>query len=250
MTLQWANGQEFKGQRFVVTGGGSGIGKALCLSLHDAGAKVLAVSHVFEEECFAGRDVLQLKLDLLEENAAQRVVAHAHECLGGCDGLINNAARMVKKRVGELSPADLREIFSLNVEVCHQLSAGFAAQWMQHKQSGVIVNMSSYLAKSHFTGSAAYSASKTALESLTRSMALEWGRYGVRVNAVAPGWVLTDMTRSLLEGPAGGVLKSQNPMRRLGQVDDIVAAIEFLLSARSGYINGAILPVDGGQHLA
>lgn len=250
MTTSLAEEQAFMGKRFVITGGGGGIGRALCLSLHHAGAKVMAVSRYFDDDCFTGTDVQTLELDLLSEGAAQRVIAHADDCLGGCDGLINNAAKMVKKRVHELSPEDLRMIFMLNVEVCHQLSAGFASQWIKSKQGGVIVNVSSYLAKSYFTGSAAYSASKTALESLTCSMALEWGRHGVRVNAIAPGWVLTDMTRDLLEGPAGGVLKSQNPMRRLGQVDDIVGAIEFLLSARAAYINGAILPVDGGQHLA
>lgn len=253
MTVYWLTDfLNLSGKKIVVTGGGRGIGFGLCHALDKAGAEVLAISREFEPECFKGTHIQNHVLDLMDEGAADKGFHAALEALGDIDCLVNNAAFMVKDRLQALEKEDFRQSFELNVEMVHALCNRFAHYWMKQERSqdASIVNVSSYLAHRHITGSAAYRASKVALESLTESMALEWGRHGIRSNAVAPGWIKTPMTEEILEGAVGRVLKSQNPMRRLGEIDDLTPVIAFLLSEKARYINGSILPVDGGQRLA
>lgn len=238
------------GRKIVVTGGGRGIGFGLCHALDKAGAEVLAVSREFDPKGFDNTRIKSLTLDLMEEGAVETILTSAIDTMGHVDGLVNNAATMVKDRLQLLDRGDFQRVLALNVEFVQALSSHFARYWIEAEHKASIVNISSFLAHRHMNGSAAYRASKVALESLTESMALEWGRFDIRTNAIAPGWVKTPMTETLLDGAVGRVFQSQNPMRRLGEIEDLTPIIAFLLSSQAGYINGATIAVDGGQRLA
>jgi NAD(P)-dependent dehydrogenase (short-subunit alcohol dehydrogenase family) len=236
----------------LITGGASGIGFATARRLLEAGWKVAAVDR--DEKALASLSgalgppsrIFTSVLDVTEEAAAEKVVALAAEALGGLDGVVNSAGIAADIHALEMPVALFRKILDVNV-VGTFIVARAAARIMKDRGGGAIVNISSIAGVRGSKGRSAYGSSKGAVIVLTQVLANDLGRYGIRVNAVAPGPVDTPMVEQLHTPSDRQLWLRYLPLRRYGKPEEIAAAIEFLLdSTRSGYITGEVLGVDGG----
>jgi NAD(P)-dependent dehydrogenase (short-subunit alcohol dehydrogenase family) len=240
-----------------VTGGGAGIGFAIARAFAREGARVAiagrtepALTHAasaIEEEC--GRPVLAVPADVAEADDCERLIAATVERFGALDILVNNAALFAVLPLVDADGAEAARFFVVNTIGPLIASRAFARWAIDHKRTGAIVNVSSIAAGRPAPGLGLYSASKAALDSLTRSMAVEWAGKGLRVNAVAPGHVATE---GVLEDLRTGRLDEQAvlgriPAGRIADGDDIADAVLFLCSARARHILGQVLTVDGGE---
>jgi 3-oxoacyl-[acyl-carrier protein] reductase len=248
---------DLAGKAAVVTGGSRGVGLAVTVALAKHGMRVLAVArsfgNVFEAACTELGDgaarVDTLSVDLLDGAARASVIPEALRRFGGLDALVNNAGIVRYARLDGASAEDLRAQFELNVFAPHELSV--AALPALRRSQGAIVNVASTLAfrPAEFTG--AYGGTKAALVAMTKTLALEEARHQVRVNAVAPGILDTDMIRA--RDPKTGItaapesLGALHPVGRLGTPDEIAESVVFLL--RSPWTTGTTLTIDGGLSL-
>ena len=250
---------EFKGKVAVVTGGGAGIGRAIANAFALAGASVViagrnldaATRTAGEIERDAEARVLAVQCDVaIPEDCDGLIVASAAR-FGAVDILVNNAAFFALIPLLEARPEDAARFLHTNLR--GPLFCGQAlARWtIDHHRTGVIVNVSSISGARPAAGCGLYSASKAALDSLTRSMALEWAAKGVRVNGVAPGHVNTagvlgDFEAGRLDYSA---MLEAIPAHRIADVSDIANAVLFLCSERARHIVGRTLTIDGGESL-
>lgn len=243
---------DLKGKNIIITGGSRGMGLSMVQGAHAAGATVIIIARdthrlnaVVVEARAAGATVYGVAADLADDaqrDAAFERIAADH---GDIDGLVNNAGITKVGPSIDYSLADLRRILDVNVTAVFACSQA-AARLMPN--GGAIVNTASL---SSFIGQperAAYVASKTAVLGLTRALAVEWGPLGIRVNAIAPGYIETDLTGDLLRRGVldRGVVEGRTPLRRFGMPDDVVGATLFLLSDLSAFISGATISIDGG----
>jgi NAD(P)-dependent dehydrogenase (short-subunit alcohol dehydrogenase family) len=245
------------GRRVLVTGASSGLGRRMALELARSGAKVAAAARRADalaalagEAAAEGATILPVALDVADPDAVARATAEAAAALGGLDGLVANAG--VAGAVGpalDVAPSDWRAVTAVNLDGVF-FAAQAAAAEMAKGGGGAIVTIASILGFGTGKGVAAYAASKAAVVQLTRVLALEWAPLGVRVNAIAPGYIPTDMNRAVLEGPRGEALKKRIPMGRFGEPADLDGALGLLLSDAGRYITGAAIPVDGGHLVA
>jgi NAD(P)-dependent dehydrogenase (short-subunit alcohol dehydrogenase family) len=248
---------EFEGKVAIVTGGGAGIGYAIALAFARRGARVAIAgrtketltraAHAIEAEC--GSTILPVAADVAEAADCERMIAATVDGLGAVDILVNNAALFAILPLLEAEAAAAARFFAVNA--IGPLNAGRAfARWaIDHKRAGAVVNVSSIAAGRPAPGLALYSASKAALDSLTRSMAVEWAAKGIRVNAVAPGHVATEgVLADLQSGRLNEkAVLARIPAGRIADGDDIAEAVLFLSSERARHILGQVLTVDGGE---
>ena len=249
--------REFAGEFAIVTGGGSGIGYGIARGFARQGARVAIAGRTLdrlahsagaiEEEC--GSPVLAVEADVATPSDCERIVAATVERFGEVDVLINNAAYFALLPLIDADAAGVSRFLDINVAGPLQCARAFAKWAIEHGRRGAIVNVSSIAATRPSPALGLYSASKAALDSLTRSMALEWTGKGVRVNAVAPGHVNTegveeDFRAGRLDEKA---MVSRIPAGRFADVDDIADAVLFLCSERARHIVGQVLTVDGGE---
>jgi 3-oxoacyl-[acyl-carrier protein] reductase len=244
---------ELEGRVALVTGGSRGIGRATAVLLARAGAAVAvnyrrdreAAREVVAEIEAGGGKTVAIQGDVADYEQAQAVVAQTISDLGGLHILVNNAGIAKDALIFNMEPADWLDVMRVNfggVFNCTKAAlAHFAAQ-----RDGVIVNMSSMMGERGWTGESNYAASKGAINAFTRCCAIEVARFGVRVNAVLPGFAPTDLVSGLLQKDGGKTIMRQIPLRGFATVDDAAQAAVFLASPRSGYITGTLLPVDGG----
>jgi NAD(P)-dependent dehydrogenase (short-subunit alcohol dehydrogenase family) len=241
------------GRVAVVVGGTTGIGRALSLGLADAGADVVAtargltqVEAVAAEIAQRGRRVLPVTCDVTDRGSLERVYAAVLGAFGKVDILVNCAGRTKRVPTIEMSESDWDDILTTNLTGTLR-SCQIFGRAMLERGYGRIINIASLSSFVALYEVAAYAASKAAVASLTKSLAVEWGGRGVCVNAIAPGVFRTALNESLLDGTARGrEFLLRTPLRRFGQVDELAGAAVFLASEAASFVNGEVLVVDGG----
>jgi len=243
-----------KGRVALVTGGSRGIGKAVALALADAEADVAVTARTAAdleqtaaEVRASGRRALTVRADL---SRSEEVTALAETVLGHfghVDILVNNAAVLSETHLLELTETEWNEVLDTNLKAVFLLSQAIARA-MAGRGTGAIINMASYNSIRGAAGLGAYAASKGGLLTLTKTMAIEWARYGIRVNAICPGLIRTDLNSQFLDTPYGeGLVRSTVPVKRAGRPDEVVGAVIYLASDAATYVTGASLLVDGGK---
>jgi 3-oxoacyl-[acyl-carrier protein] reductase len=241
---------EVKGNA-IVTGAARGIGKSIALHLARNGFNV-AVSDIREEDARAaageinalGVDALVVRTDVSRAQDAESLVRTVREAWGTVDVLVNNAGVTRDNLSVRMSEPDWDMVLNINLKGAF-LCSREAARIMMQQRSGRIVNIASVAGLIGTAGQANYAASKAGLIALTKSMARELGARNVTVNAIAPGFILTEMTEQLSDKVKEGYL-SQIPLKRGGTCQDIADAVGFLVSPAAGYITGTVINVSGG----
>jgi NAD(P)-dependent dehydrogenase (short-subunit alcohol dehydrogenase family) len=244
---------DLTGKVAVVTGGTSGIGRALALGLAEAGAEVVPtarrrdlVEEVAAEVERRGRRTLRLTTDVTDRATLEAAREEVLRAFGRVDVLVNCAGRTKRAPTLEFTEADWQDILDTNLTGTLRCCQVFGRPMLE-RGSGRIVNIASLSTFVALFEVAAYSASKAAVASLTKSLAVEWGSRGVNVNAIAPGVFPTELNRSLLEGtPRGQEFITRTPLKRFGKVEELVGAAVFLASDAASFVNGEVLAVDGG----
>jgi 2-deoxy-D-gluconate 3-dehydrogenase len=239
------------GTTAVVTGGSRGIGEAIALGLARAGADVVTLqrgplSPALEAHArAAGTRASAVAIDLGDAASIERAM---DAVLGDTrvDILVNNAGTQIRHNSVEFPLDDFDAVLAVNLRAAFQLSQGFG-RGMLERGHGKIINLASLLSFQGGLRVAAYAASKGAIMQVTKALSNEWASHGVNVNAIAPGYVATEMNAALLaDATRNEQISARIPAGRWGQPSDIAGAAVFLASAASDYVHGIVLPVDGG----
>jgi NAD(P)-dependent dehydrogenase (short-subunit alcohol dehydrogenase family) len=245
------------GEVVLVTGASSGLGLHFAEVLALAGAKVaLAARRTdrLDQACAElrarGGTCLAIALDVTDRDSIVAALAAAEEGLGKLSVLVNNAGVVVSKPFFEHTEADWDHVVGTNLKGAWMTAREFAHHLVQGKRSGRIINIASVLSFRTIARVPSYLAAKAGLAHLNSAMAMELARYGILVNAIAPGYVETDFNREFLRSEAGLKLAARIPLRRVGQPPDLDGALLFLASPASAYVTGAVIAVDGGHGVA
>lgn len=247
---------QLKDQVAIVSGGSRGIGKAIVAALAREGAKVAFVYRGSEDAAKAleaditatGGIAKAYQGDVADPTTAPQIVDAVLAEWGRLDILVNNAGVIRDGLFVRMEPADWDTVIATNLTGVFHFCKAVTQQMVFKQRFGRIVNLSSVAADHHNPGQANYSASKGAINSFTRALAVELGGRGVTVNAVAPGFIETDMTEAV-RNKAGELIKKAIPLKRLGQPEDIAAVVVFLCGPSASYITGQVITVDGGLSL-
>ena len=246
-----------RGRAALVTGGSRGIGRAICTLFGRLGARV-AVNFVQDEKAAretveavraAGAESFAVRGDVSRPEEAERVVQEADTRLDGLDLLVLSHGIWKRAPLDAMTPEQWEETLRINLGGAYAVCR-HAARRMTPRRRGVIVTIASTSGQRGEAHYAHYSATKGALLSFTKSLAAELGPQGIRVNGVAPGWVLTDMTRQVLLGPEAARALGPIPLGRAGRPEEIAGPVAFLASELASYLYGEILCVNGGAVMA
>lgn len=242
-----------KGKTVIITGGARGIGKAAALKLASLGANLVinylgndkAASET-EEACKQlGAEILLIKGDVASAEQCEKIAAAALERFGRIDVLINNAGITRDGLLMRMEEKDFDSVINTNLKGTFLMTKAVSRQMLKQRY-GRIINMASVVGITGNQGQANYSASKAGVIGLTKSFALEVAAKGITVNAVAPGFIETDMTDAMTDA-AIEAAKALIPAKRMGSPEDVAEVIAFLASEQSGYITGQTVCVDGGM---
>ena len=244
---------ELNGKVGVVIGGTSGIGRAIARGMAEAGADVVPTSRRMEHVEAAAKEIeergrrsLRITSDVSDRSSLQRVLDESVKAFGKVDILVNSAGRTKRAPTLDFSEEDWNDILETNLTGSLRACQVFGRH-MLSREYGSIINIASLSTFVALYEVAAYSASKAAVASLTKSLAIEWSPHGVRVNAIAPGVFRTALNTKLLdETERGREFLARTPMRRFGNVEELAGAAIFLASDAASFVNGEVLVVDGG----
>ncbi|MEZ6127276.1 MAG: 3-oxoacyl-[acyl-carrier-protein] reductase [Planctomycetaceae bacterium] len=244
-----------EGRVALVTGGSRGIGRSIVETLAANGAKVAfvynsnsaAADEVVKSLKDQGHEVMAVQADVRSKEAADKTIADVVAAWGSLDILVNNAGIIKDGLLATMESDQWQAVIDTNLTSVFNFCQAVTRQMMSQRY-GRIINMSSVAADVSNPGQANYAASKGGVEGFTRCIATELARRGITANAVAPGFIETDMTVAVVE-MAGNEIKKKIPARRLGQPDDIANAVLFFAQESSSYVTGQVLKVDGGLTL-
>jgi 3-oxoacyl-[acyl-carrier protein] reductase len=242
---------DLQGKVAIVTGAARGIGRAIALRFAQEGAKVV-VTDIRDEQGLetvrlieeAGSQAVFVHTDVTNASQAQEMVDAAIEKFGAVDILVNNAGITRDTLLMRMSEEDWDAVLSVNLKSAYNCSKAVLRSMMK-KRSGCIINITSVVGLAGQAGQTNYSASKAGLIGFTKSLAKEVGSRGITVNAVAPGFVSTEMTGVLPQELVDKAIEA-TPLGRLGKPEDVADAVAFLASGRASFITGHVLSVDGG----
>jgi NAD(P)-dependent dehydrogenase (short-subunit alcohol dehydrogenase family) len=245
---------DLSGEVALVTGASSGLGRRFALVLAAHGAKVIAAARRTERlaELAAGQaGIAPLMLDVTGTERLDAALAEAEGIFGPLTLLVNNAGIPGAGRIVDTPEERWSAVQRTNVDAVWHLSRAFAARLIRRNSPGAIINIASLVAEKVGAASAAYTVSKAAVLHMTRAQAYEWARHGIRVNAICPGYIHSEMTDDYLASAAGREMIGKIPQQRAGQPSDLDGALLLLASSRaSGFMTGASIRVDGGHALA
>lgn len=244
---------DLTGQVAIVTGTSRGLGQYFARALARAGADLVLTSRdrktlaPFEAEISAlGRRSVSLDLDLRNQESIQKMAAAAHDSFGRIDILVNNAGCNVRKPALEVTWDDWNLILDTNLRGSFFVAQAVARHMIERKY-GRIINVGSVTSVAGYAGLGPYGASRGGIRQLTMSLADDWGKFGITVNTLAPGWFRTAQNKVMYEDTEWvDYLTERIPLKRPGQPDDLDGAIVFLASEASRYVTGQTLLVDGG----
>jgi len=244
---------DLSGRVAIVTGTSRGLGQTFVRALARAGADLVLTSRNragladFEAEIKAlGRCTLSLELDVRNQGSIEAMVASAEKTLGHIDILVNNAGCNIRKPAIDVTWDDWNQILDTNLRGSFFVAQAVARR-MIPRQYGRIINIGSVTSVAGYAGLAPYGASRGGIRQLTMSLADDWGKYGITVNCLAPGWFRTEQNKILYEDKEWvEYLSDRIPLKRPGRPDDLEAAVVFLAAESSRYVTGQTLLVDGG----
>lgn len=247
---------DLRGRTALITGGGTGLGRHFAMVLSQAGASVVLCARraeKLEETASEIREMGGTALCVPMDITDARQIADgfdAAESLGTTSILINNAGTLAKPGLLELDEAVWDSVLDTNLKGAWLVAREATRRMIDADTKGTVINVASILGSAVQKGTGPYAASKAALIHMTRVMALEWARYGVRANAIAPGYFSTDFSTEFLNTDMGQNMVRRIPQRRLGNLENLSGPILLLASDASEYMTGTTITVDGGQSMA
>jgi len=245
---------DLSGQTALISGGGTGIGFAVARCLHACGAGVVLVGRKeapLREACEdLGGNAFWKTYDVTDFERAPGLVGEVESEHGSLDILVNNAGLHLKKPAEVVTEAEFQDLLNVHLVGAHALSR-HASEGMRRRGRGSILYMASMASLFGIPQVIAYTAAKSAMVGVVKALSSEWAGDGVRVNAIAPGWIETEMSRKALEGDPARKAKilGRTPMGRMGQPEDIGWAAAYLSSPAAAFVTGVCLPVDGGASI-
>ncbi|WP_427005448.1 SDR family NAD(P)-dependent oxidoreductase [Pseudarthrobacter sp. H2] len=243
---------ELEGKTALVTGGGQGIGRGIVECFLREGAQVAVVQRrPLEPELAGNPAVLGLQLDLRVPSAVPNAVQQTIDHFGAIDILVNNAGTMFERSVLEIRPEEWDQMIVLNLRTPLFLTQA-ALPHMRERGGGSIINIGSIEGLAANPGHAAYCASKAGIHGMTKALAVDLGTDNIRCNAIAPGWITSDLSETYLAtqpdpAAARSALHKLHPLGRLGEPDDVGNLAVYLASDRAGFLTGEVITLDGGR---
>lgn len=245
---------DLEGKVALVTGASGGIGAHLAMTLAGAGARVAVgarrrapLADLVERIGSAGGRAIAVSLDVIDERSIEEALQKAASALGTVDVLLNNAGIAIPKPALEITVEEWDAVLATNLRGAFLVAQRFARRLVAARSPGCIINVGSIMGERVAGSLASYAASKAGLLQLTKALALEWARHRIRVNAIAPGYIETEINAGFFSSPAGEAMIKRIPQRRVGVLEDLDAPVLFLASDASSYVTGAVVPVDGGH---
>lgn len=243
-----------EGKHILITGASSGLGAHMAGMLAGRGARISAAARrvdrlqsLVEDIRAGGGEAAAMTMDVVEQASVEAGFADALARYGAVDVVINNAGTAARAPAEETAAEDWRRVIDANLNGAWYVAQCAGRQMIESGNGGSIINLASIMAYRQSQGLAAYCSSKAAVNHLTHVLALEWAPHGIRVNAIAPGYIYSEMTEALLASERGQAMIANTPMQRAGTPEELDGAVLLLASEASSYINGATIVVDGGH---
>jgi len=240
----------------LITGASSGLGRQFCHALAKEGYSVIAAARrrallerLCDEIARSGGTAQPLVLDVMDIPAVSEVLDRAEADVGQITCLVNNAGGAISKKAVDMTPQDFDDVMGLNLKAPYFLCTELARRWMARGTKGRIVNVGSISDRKAIPGHTVYGTSKAAIARMTQQLAREWITKGICVNALAPGYIRTDINAEFFDSDRGRALAASFPRKRVGRPEDLDKAIVYLCAPDQGFLTGQVLALDDGQSL-